>query len=65
MFRGPAGNWQVFIVRSRRARRQTIEVGRMNDDHAEVLSGLQDSDHVILAPENSLRDGERVTTVMR
>jgi HlyD family secretion protein len=60
MFRGPDGDWQAFVVRSRRARRQTIEVGLMNDDHAEVLSGLEDSARVILAPENSLREGSPV-----
>jgi HlyD family secretion protein len=62
LFRNDDGQWQVFAVRSGRARRVSIEVGLQNDDFVQVKDGLQQGDVVVLAPEQDLTDGQRVTS---
>src|SRR5690606_28183200 len=61
LFRGAAGDWQVFAVRDNTARLTSIEVGLMNDDIVEVVAGLEEGEQVVLAPEATLIDGTRVT----
>ena len=60
LFRGAAGDWQVFVLREGKARLTSIEAGLMNDELVEVVKGLGEGDRVILAPESSLADGARV-----
>lgn len=60
LFRGEEGNWQVFIVQGGEAKRVDVEVGLMNDFRAEILEGLGAGEHVIIAPEASLEDGQNV-----
>lgn len=60
LFRGPDGSGQVFVVRGWRARQPRVEVGLINDRHAEIRSGLQEGDRVVVAPESNLRDAMRV-----
>jgi HlyD family secretion protein len=57
LFRAADGRWQVFAVRGGAARLQTVEVGLMNDEQAEIRSGLAEGEMVVLAPESSLSDG--------
>lgn len=61
LFRGDDGQWQVFAVEGRQAIIRDVEVGLMNDQRAEIVSGLDASARVIVAPENTLTDGARVT----
>ena len=63
LFRSAAGGWQVFAVRDGRARLQDVEVGLMNDETVEVASGLRVGEQVILAPETTLTDGDRVSPI--
>ncbi len=65
LFRGPGGNWQVYAVVSRRARLRDVQVGLMNDEQVEIVSGLAAGDQVVLAPEASLSDGTRVSATER
>jgi HlyD family secretion protein len=65
LFRGPDGGWHLFADRGGRARLQPIEVGLINDEAAEIRSGVQQGEEVILAPEHSLRDGARVKAISR
>jgi HlyD family secretion protein len=60
LFRGPDGAWQVFAVRNRRAELQTVKVGLMNDEAAEIAEGLAEGETVVLSPETSLTPGTRV-----
>jgi HlyD family secretion protein len=60
LFRGSTGGWQVFVVRARQASLVDVNIGLMNDFEAEVLTGLTLDEQVVLAPESSLRDGQRV-----
>jgi len=60
LFRAAGNSWQVFAVRGGIARLQTVEIGLMNDEQAEVRKGLADRELVVLAPESSLSDGAKV-----
>lgn len=63
LFRGPRGDWQAFVVRQSAAQLQSLEIGLLNDESAEVLKGLAENDAVILAPETNLTQGSRVTPI--
>ena len=60
LFKGAAGQWQLFVVRNGRAQLQAVKVGLMNDDAVQILDGVQPDEEVILAPETSLADGTKV-----
>ena len=60
LFRGPQRDWQVFAVRNGRAQLQRVEVGLLNDEQAEIVSGLSDNELLIIAPESTLQDGTTV-----
>lgn len=49
------GKWAVFVVENRRAALRLVEIGRSNDDHAEVLQGLQEGDQVIIYPTDRIQ----------
>lgn len=51
------GNWAVFVDDDGVARLRTIELGRMNDQIAQVLSGLDEGDRVVLHPSDQLANG--------
>ncbi|RCW28301.1 HlyD family secretion protein [Ciceribacter lividus] len=53
-------NWSLFVIRDGRARQTEVGIGHMNDEHAEVLSGLAPGDVVILHPSDTLSDGSLV-----
>jgi HlyD family secretion protein len=52
--------WSVFRNESGRAVTTNIEVGQLNNEHAEILGGLEDGDQVILYPSDSVSDGMRL-----
>jgi len=54
------GRWAVFKVEGGRARLRFVEMGQNNGDQAEVRSGLNPGDQVVLHPNQSLADGARV-----
>ena len=64
IFRGPAGDWQAFVVRDGAARLQSLEIGLLNDERAEIVGGLDENELVVLAPETNLVDGARVEAVV-
>lgn len=53
-------DWAVFAVESGRARLVPIEVGQRNGLEAQVVSGLDAGQQVIVHPGDSLEDGARV-----
>jgi len=65
LFRAVDGAWQMFVIRGGRARLQTIQTGLMNDDGVEISSGVADGELVLIAPESSLVDGQRVQAIVR
>ena len=60
LFRGQDGDWRVFLNESGRARENPIELGQINDEFAEVTSGLAAGDVVVVNPGNQLSDGDRI-----
>ncbi len=54
-------DWATYVVRDGRAQLQTISLGERNDELAQVLSGVQAGDTVILHPSDRISDGIAVT----
>lgn len=54
------GRWAVFTVVGGRAHLTPVEVGRNNGVQAQILSGIQAGDTIILYPGPGLTDGARV-----
>lgn len=52
--------WAVFVVEGGRVRTQVVELGQRSATDAQVLSGLQQGDQVVLHPPDTLDDGMRV-----
>ena len=59
LFRSEA-DWAVFAVEDSRVRLRTVEIGRQGGVVAEVLSGLDEDDRVLLHPGDSIVEGLRV-----
>ena len=55
------GHWAVFKVEAGRARQQTVEIGHRNGLEAEILTGLNDRDTVIVHPSDRIADGVQVS----
>ena len=49
--------WNVFVADGGRARQVEVQVGHMNDDVAEVLTGLKPGASVVVHPSDTLVDG--------
>ncbi len=55
------GAWSVFVAADDgRAQLRRVEVGRLNDEEAEIVRGLVAGDRVILHPSDNVQDGVRV-----
>lgn len=59
LFRQGAG-WAVFRAEDEFARLVPVDVGRMNETHAQVLSGLVEGQRVVPHPSDALADGVRI-----
>lgn len=55
-----AGQWAAFVVSDGRAELRNIEIGRINDEFAQITGGLDEGDTVILYPNDVLQDGSLV-----
>ncbi len=52
--------WAVFVVENEAAHRRPVEVGHRSGLKAEVLSGLDPGESVIIHPDDELEDGVQV-----
>ncbi len=52
--------WAVFVVEGGRARLRSVERGRHNGLEAQILSGLEAEERVVLYPSDRVADGVRV-----
>ena len=52
--------WAVFVVELSRARLRRIEIGRRSGDSVQILSGLDESETVVLHPSDKIAEGVRV-----
>jgi HlyD family secretion protein len=53
--------WSLFVIDRGRARERRVTVGLRSVYDAEVLGGLRAGDQVVLHPDNTLKDGMRVS----
>ncbi|MEW6367046.1 MAG: efflux RND transporter periplasmic adaptor subunit [Acidobacteriota bacterium] len=58
-----AGEQYLFLINKGVATRKTVEIGFVNGQYAEVLSGVNAGDTVVIAGQGSLRDGSKTETV--
>jgi HlyD family secretion protein len=63
LFRSERDQWRLFVIRDGRARLVDVEVGLMNDLEAQIRSGLEAGERVVLAPDSDLDDGDRVEVI--
>ena len=54
------GKWSAFLLEGERVIVQPLEIGKMNDTHAEVLDGLASGDLVVLYPNDQLVEGSLI-----
>lgn len=57
------GKWAVFVVEGETAHLRQVEIGRRNDTHAEVQSGLEAGQTVVVHPSDDVVDGAKVTSL--
>jgi membrane fusion protein, multidrug efflux system len=58
-----AGEQYVFLILKGLATRHTVKIGFTDDESAEVLSGINQGESVVIAGQGSLRDGVKTETV--
>ncbi len=55
------GEWAVFVVdESRLARLTHVQLGKQNDEYAQVVGGLNAGDTVVMHPSDKLDDGVKI-----
>jgi HlyD family secretion protein len=54
-------DWNVFVVEGGVARSRNVEAGHTNAFDAEIRSGLEEGEEVVLHPSNDISDGVRIT----
>jgi HlyD family secretion protein len=54
------GDWATFAAKDGRARLARVEVGRRNNQVAEVLSGLAEGERVVLHPSDRISESVRI-----
>ena len=50
-------DWNVFVIEGGLARSRRVEVDHRNVLDAEIKSGLQEGEQVVLHPSNDIKDG--------
>jgi len=59
LFREGEG-WALFVVQGDKAIKRTVKVGQRNGLRAQILSGINAGDKVIVHPDDQVHDGVRV-----
>ncbi|WP_339735417.1 efflux RND transporter periplasmic adaptor subunit [uncultured Gimesia sp.] len=60
LFRNGSCQWQAFLVRNNKTILVDVEPGVMNDFEAEIQTGIQAGDRLIVAPSMNLTPGQSV-----
>lgn len=55
--------WAVFVMDNGVARTQIIQIGRQSGTEAQVLSGLQEGQEIVLYPSDRVQDGRRIKRI--
>jgi len=56
-----SGTYYVFVVEGKKAVKRAVEIGAVNDQWAEVMTGLVEGDKVVVSQTGRLRSGMDVT----
>ncbi len=54
------GEWAVFVVQDQKLKATLVEVGKRNETHAQILTGVQTDQQVVIYPSDLLEDGQAV-----
>ena len=60
-----AGERFVFVINKDKAARRTVSVGFMDDQNAEILSGVNPGEVVVTSGQGSLRDGSKTEIIAK
>ncbi len=60
LFRGEQEQWRIFAVRKGKAVSVPVTLGILNDNEAEITSGLNEGETIIAVPSKALKSGDRV-----
>ena len=52
--------WAVFVTEQGRAVLRNVQVGKQNGLHAQIVSGLDGGEHIVLHPNDRIADGVRI-----
>lgn len=63
LFRSSRGEWQVLVIEGGRTRAQSVRIGLMNDDDAQVLDGVTAQTLVAARPSREIAPGTRVRPI--
>ncbi len=55
------GDWKTFLLEHNRAKKTTVQAGRTDGQHTQVLGGLKAGDEVLLHPPDTITDASAVT----
>ena len=58
--RGDGASAVVFVVAGEKVERRSVTLGRTVGPNRQVLSGVRDGERVVLAPPESLKDGDAI-----
>jgi HlyD family secretion protein len=59
LFRDGDG-WELFLVQQNKAVKRNVQVGQRNGLSAQILSGVNEGDRIIVHPDDQVHDGVRV-----
>ena len=57
------GERKVFVAQGDIASQRSVKVGFEDDEHAEILSGIDDGELVVIQGQRALRDGQPVNVL--
>jgi membrane fusion protein, multidrug efflux system len=60
-----AGERYVFVIQKGQAARRTIAIGFLDDQNAEILSGVNQGEMVVTSGQGSLRDGTKTEVIAK
>ena len=60
-----SGERFVFVIQKDKASRRTISVGFLDDQNAEILSGVSSGEMVVTSGQGSLRDGSKTEVIAK
>jgi len=63
LFRGHDGHWQVMVVRDGVTELQTVTLGLMNDEQAQIIDGLSEDDHLVAQPSRDVTVGTKIKAI--